>query len=160
MWKFHTLHLPKPSAKPSAIPRYVGDLDTISGTASGQQRSIYLFGKRCALERDQKIQILTYTQVVMEQRVSQIAQSSYALHRKTGTWHMLYNVTRLTRTEQHLSSLKEKGYWNFKEKGIFLHSCGITLRLQLGSSLAWSGRFFWTPVMQTETQEMTSFSLE
>lgn len=43
----------------------------------------------------------------MEQRVSQIAQSSCALHRKTGTWHMLYNVTMLTRIE--LEALLVKG---------------------------------------------------
>lgn len=58
-----------------------------------------MFGKRCTLDREQKIQILTYTQMVMEQRVSQIAQSSCALQRKTGIWHMLYNVTMLTRIE-------------------------------------------------------------
>lgn len=43
----------------------------------------------------------------MEQRVSQIAQSSCALYRKTGTWHMLYNVSILTRAE--LGALLVKG---------------------------------------------------
>lgn len=115
MWKFHILHLPKISAKSSAIPRYVGDLDIKTVTASGWQRSISLFRKRCPLDRDQQIQVLTDTQVAMEQRVSQIAQSSCALHRETGTWHLLYNVTMLTRTQLGALLVKGKGVLKPKE---------------------------------------------
>lgn len=51
MWKFHTLHLPKPSAKPSAIPRYVGDLDTISGSIWAAKINLLVWEEMCFGER-------------------------------------------------------------------------------------------------------------